>query len=237
MKPIPHESLLMHAASRGRGRRSTLSRRTAAAAMLLAVALAGCATAGKPSAPTSRFDLGSVAPDADGRPAMPARQQAGLAALKVLSVGATPDLNTDRIRYRFAFADAHEVKEYANSRFTMTPAQLFAQRLQVRLAAQGAVLQGDDSVRSPVLKIDLLEFSQVFAAPGQSAGVVALRASLISAGRLLAQRSFKVSRAAGSADAAGGVAALAAASDAAIDEIVQWLAQQPALQAAANAGP
>jgi cholesterol transport system auxiliary component len=43
--------------------------------------------------------------------------------------------------------------------------------------------------------------------------------------RLLAQRSFFVRRPAPTPDAPGGVRALAAAADAAAEEIAQWLAQ------------
>lgn len=235
MQPNPPEGFRMHLMPRDSVRRARFSKR--AAAMLVTVVLAGCAIASKSSAPPRRFDLGSAAPNAStgARLPTPARWKGELGALKVLSVGATPSLNTDRIRYRFAFADIHEVREYTQSRFTMAPVQLFAQRLQASLAARGAVLQGDDAVKSPLLKIELLEFSQVFTAPGQSVGVVTLRASLISADRLLGQRGFDVARAAPSADAAGAVAALATASDAAIAQIVQWLEQQPALHSATNA--
>ena len=63
------------------------------------------------------------------------------------------------------------------------------------------------------------------------ASLVRLRATLLesTAGgeKLLAQRNVVVQRPAPSADAPGGVRALAAAVDAAADELVQWLAQVP----------
>jgi cholesterol transport system auxiliary component len=71
----------------------------------------------------------------------------------------------------------------------------------------------------------------VFDAPDRSVGLVRLRATVLeTAGgreRLVAQRRFTVQRPAPSADAPGGVRALTAASDAAIEEIAQWLKQLP----------
>ena len=71
---------------------------------------------------------------------------------------------------------------------------------------------------------------QVFEAPGQSQGVLRLRCTLLEgrAGgeRPLAQRSFLVQRPSPSADAAGGVRALTAATDAAAREIAGWLQQR-----------
>jgi cholesterol transport system auxiliary component len=62
-------------------------------------------------------------------------------------------------------------------------------------------------------------------------GLVRLRATLIrgttGGDRVLGQRTFTVRRPAPSADAPGGVKALAAATDAAVADIVQWVDQQP----------
>ncbi len=69
----------------------------------------------------------------------------------------------------------------------------------------------------------------MFAAPDSSAGLIRLRATLLEdtpAGeQLLAQRVVVVQRPAPTADAPGGVRALAAATDAAVEEIAQWLQQ------------
>ena len=80
-----------------------------------------------------------------------------------------------------------------------------------------------------VLRVELEEFSQLFESPNQSSGLLRVRATLGQAGtvgeKLLAQRSFVVTRPAASADAAGGVRALTAAADAAIGEIDAWVQQ------------
>jgi cholesterol transport system auxiliary component len=82
-----------------------------------------------------------------------------------------------------------------------------------------------------VLRLELEEFSHLFESPTQSVGVVRLRATLAentpSGEKLLAQRVVIVQRPAPTADAPGGVRALAAATDAAAEELSQWLQQVP----------
>jgi len=79
------------------------------------------------------------------------------------------------------------------------------------------------------LHLDLEEFSQLFEAPDRSSGVLRLRATVTQRGTagetLLAQHSFVVQHTAATADASGGVKALTAATDQAIQGIEVWLAQ------------
>ena len=88
------------------------------------------------------------------------------------------------------------------------------------------------AVESKALRLELEEFSQVFSTADTSAGVIRMRATLLEvtpAGqKLVGQRSVVVQRQATTPDAPGGVRALAAATDAAIDEIDQWLQQNAA---------
>jgi cholesterol transport system auxiliary component len=114
---------------------------------------------------------------------------------------------------------------------------LLGQRLRERLGQQRAVFNAREGValnRSqnaslPLLRLELEEFSQLFSAPGASVGLIRLQATLLEmtpAGeKLIAQRAVTLQRPAPSADAAGGVHALTAAADAAIEELAQWLAQ------------
>ena len=86
-----------------------------------------------------------------------------------------------------------------------------------------------------LLRVELEEFSQLFDTPASSTGVVRLRATLVAitpgGEKLLGQRLFAVQQPAPTLDAAGGVRALTAASDAAIEALVLWLdAAQPQLQ-------
>jgi cholesterol transport system auxiliary component len=82
-----------------------------------------------------------------------------------------------------------------------------------------------------VLRIELEEFSQLFDSPTRSWGLLRMRVSLFeneAAGeKLLAQRNIVQRAPAPSADAPGGVRALAAATDAAAAEIGEWLKQTP----------
>ena len=82
-----------------------------------------------------------------------------------------------------------------------------------------------------VLRIELEEFSQLFDAPAHSYGLARLRATLFhgspAGDRLLGQRSFVAQRPAPTPDAPGGVRALTAATNGAVEEIEQWLTQFP----------
>ena len=79
------------------------------------------------------------------------------------------------------------------------------------------------------LRLELEEFSHLFTAPDTSAGVIRLRATLVevtTAGeKFIAQRSVVAQRPALSSDAPGGIRALTEATDAAIEELDQWLQQ------------
>jgi cholesterol transport system auxiliary component len=97
-------------------------------------------------------------------------------------------------------------------------------------ASAAAALARRGAAPPPVLRVELEEFSQLFESPTASPGVLRLRCTLLEntggGERLVAQRSFSVQRPAPSADASGGVRALAAATDAAAQDIAAWLQQR-----------
>lgn len=145
------------------------------------------------------------------------------------------------VLYRLAYQDAQELRPYALARWSMPPAQLVRQRLRNTFSLRRSVFSAGDSAalnRSQnatlprLLRLDLEEFSQLFTAADASVGVIRLRATLLEvtpAGqKLIGQRSVVVQRPAPTPDAPGGVRALAAATDAAIEEIDQWLQQNTA---------
>ena len=120
----------------------------------------------------------------------------------------------------------------------MPPAQLVRQRLREQLGQQRnifdargglALNRSQNAVLPLLLRLDLDEFSHVFTAPEVSVGLIRLRATLIeqaiSGEKLIAQRNIVVQRPAPTADAPGGVRALTAATDAAVEEIDMWLQQ------------
>jgi len=210
------------------------------AALLAAMLLGGCALPDKPRrAALYDFGPGELA-SVSAAPATPAAGalSPALAPLAIDDIGtAGGALDSQALLYRLAYADARQLRPYAQARWTMPPAQLFGQRLRERLGQQrpvfnvreGVALNRSQNARLPLLRLELQEFSQLFSAPGASVGLIRLQATLLEmtpAGeKLIAQRTVTLQRPAPSADAVGGVHALTAAADAAIEELVPWLAQ------------
>lgn len=160
-----------------------------------------------------------------------------LPPIALAEIDASTRLEGTQLLYRLGYADANELRPYGQARWSLAPAQLLHQRLRDALAARRTVLGPEESAtiaraegRVPdTLRVSLDEFSHYFESPATSVGLVRLRATLIRSGsggdRVLAQRSFAVQRPAPTADAAGGVKALAAASDVAVAELVAWVEQ------------
>jgi cholesterol transport system auxiliary component len=150
-----------------------------------------------------------------------------LPALLLADIDAPAAVDGTAVLFRLAYADVQQLRPYAQARWSMPPAQLVRQRLRDQLSQQRVVLNPAEGPAAFILRLELEEFTQVFEAPDRSVGLVRLRATLLeSTGgreRLVAQRRFTVERPAPSPDAAGGVRALTAATDAAVDEIAQWL--------------
>lgn len=199
-----------------------LTRPLAVLTLVLAGALSGCALPQRGPSPLL-YDFGVRTPSA--MPAAPAA--AALPALAV-TVQATPAFDGNAMLYRLAYADGQQLRAYTQARWAMPPAELVQQRLREGLSGQFTVLRpGEDAPR--VLQLELEEFSQVFDATDKSSGQLRLRATvrqrLPSGERMMAQRTVVVKRPAPSADAAGGVRALSTATDAAVDELAQWLRQ------------
>jgi cholesterol transport system auxiliary component len=186
--------------------------------LALAAVLAGCAS-GPPAAVSNiRYDLGDPTPLGNTMNMPP---------VKVLAVNAAKNLDTDAFVYRLKYADAQRTGIYADSHWTMSPAELLTQRLRGALASRGPVLTGADPVRAPMLQVDLTDFEQVFDAPEQSHGEVAARVTLSQHGQVIGQRTFVARAPSYTADAAGGARALAAASDDLIAQMAAWLGVQP----------
>lgn len=199
--------------------------------MLAAItSLAGCATPDKPVR-AALYDFGpgaTTAPPVGGQ---------ALPPLVLADIEASSALDGSSVLYRLGYADAHQLRPYAQARWSAPPPQLIRQRLREQLARERPVLDLGESAALArnggamprVLRIELEEFSHFFESQTQSWGLLRLRATLMEntpAGeKLVAQRSLVVRQPAASADAPGGVRALAAATDAAAGEIGQWLLQ------------
>lgn len=200
------------------------------AVLFLCAVLAACSALPEKPVRATLFDFGPVAeaPVSASAPAL-------APAIVLADVETTGSLDGSAILYRLGYADDHQLRPYASSRWSAPPPQLIRQRLRQRLGRERPVLDLADSVAlartggaAPrVLRIDLEEFSHLFETETQSFGLVRLRATLMNntAGgeQLVAQRNFVVRRAAPTPDASGGVRALALATDAAAIELAQWL--------------
>lgn len=147
-------------------------------------------------------------------------------------IEATAALDSTAVQYRLAYTDAQQLKPYTKARWSMAPAELIRQRLRQQLSQRHTLLNpgegGLPGVGAPnTLRVELEEFSQLFQAPATSTGLLRLRATLTltqaNGATRVAQRSVIVQRPAPSPDAAGGVRALTAAADAAVQEIDEWL--------------
>lgn len=208
-----------------------------ACALLAALVLAGCS--GLPDKPTraTMYDFGP-GPLAT----LPTTRQAPLPALALDDISTSGGaLDNMAVLYRLGYADAQQLRPYSQARWSMPPAQLVRQRVREQLGQRRAVFNAGASValnRSQnavlplLLRLDLEEFSQLFTAPETSVGLIRLRATLVevtpAGDKLVGQRNVIVQRPAPSSDAPGGVQALTAATDAAIEEIDQWLQQAAA---------
>ncbi|WP_436287154.1 ABC-type transport auxiliary lipoprotein family protein [Variovorax paradoxus] len=202
----------------------------------LTLLLAGCSALPDKPARATLYDFGP-GPAAPAPAANP--PAAALPTLALAEIESNTRLDSTQILYRLGYADANELRPYGQSRWSLAPAQLLRQRLREALAERRTVLGPEESATiaraegkvPDTLRISLDEFSHYFESASSSAGLVRLRATLIrgttGGDRVLGQRSFTVRRPAPSADAPGGVKALAAATDAAVAEVVQWVDQLP----------
>lgn len=188
-----------------------------------AFTLAGC-TFGTPAAVSNvRYDFGAANPPA---------YAGALPTLRLYDVRTPRALDTDDIFYRLSYLDPQRSAAYANSRWTMRPSQLLTERVRSALAAHGAVLGGGEAVSAPLLTIDLEQFEQVFDSEGQSHGALTARVTLTHGGKVIAQQTFVARAPASMPNAAGGVHALAAASDEFIAQLMAWLGMQAGTVAA-----
>ena len=204
---------------------------------LVGLTLAGCSALPDKPVRATMYDFGP------GNLSGPAStNEAALPALAIDDIATSGGaLDNMAVLYRLAYTDAQQLKPYSQARWSMPPAQLVRQRMRELLGQRRTVFNAGDSaalnrsqnaVLPMLLRIDLEEFSHLFTTPTASTGLIRLRVTLLQvtpAGeKLVGQRNVVVQRPADTADAPGGVRALTQATDAAINEIDQWLRQTPA---------
>ncbi len=188
-----------------------------ACAVIACAGLAACTTPQPPS-PKAVYDFGAATQSITS-----AALRTAAVALPEIEAGA--GLDSGALLYRLQYADDQQLRPYAQARWSVPPAQLVRARLRDALAAQGPVLSLE-GIAPYTLRVELDEFSQLFASETASLGLVRLRASLFKGEQLAAQTTVLARAAAPSQDAAGGVRALTAATDDAVRQLAAWVAAQ-----------
>lgn len=182
----------------------------------LILLLSACGGLPKPGVAPALYDFGIA----------PAFSE-GTVPVKLSRVEAIPGLESYDMRYRLAYQNPNQVFSYTQSRWGAAPADLLAQRLRH---------QGFSPAASPCnLRVILETFDQVFDSKDSSRGVISLRAEIITGiGRQSRTLTTLITAEvpANSADAQGGVAALAIATDQAIGKLKGWVGQQECSQTA-----
>ncbi len=184
--------------------------------LLIAALLAACNT----SKPMQQLDFG--APIMEVKDVTPGPTRTLNIVLAHIEVPANLDGNA--MLYRLAYDNAQALQAYANSNWSVPPAQLLAQQLKHMGASRGVnIVNQQDGVKNlPQLRLELIEFSQIFSSAEQSQATVIFRASLVKQHHLIAQRLFNGKAAAG-ANAQSGARAMHIASQDALQQLIAWI--------------
>lgn len=189
--------------------------------------LAGCLSQPNVPEPTL-YDLGIAPADEATHVAASSRP----APMRVRT-GARSWLDHTAMHYRLAYLDDMRTLSYAYARWIAPPAELVAQRLRHKLVESGAQTS-IGSASGSELEIELQEYVQVFDTPTRSVGRVTLDVRL--SGASAGEARFTEQAAAPTPDAAGGVHALAAATDALVARIVDWIGTRGEQEAGSEIG-
>jgi cholesterol transport system auxiliary component len=191
------------------------------ATSILAAMLVACAFERPSSVTPTSYDLGPP-------PMYPKSIPAISGTVLIPPVRAPAWLDETEIVYRLLYEDSSRPQPYTMSRWAAEPASLLTDRLRRRFAAasQGVITPGYSASSDYTLRVELDDFSQRFSGPENSRGTLRARASLLSTRdrKLLAQREFDVERDS-APNAAGAVKALSEATDAFLEDLVKWTAQ------------
>ena len=217
-------------------RRLTASRRSFSlllTAPLLTVVLSACGSLPNRPVRAAVYDFGPGVLDSAAL-----MQPMGLPLLALADVESSNGaLDKLAVLYRLGYADAQQLRPYAQAHWSMPAAGLVQQRLRQILGQQHAVVPAGEGAALTrvqgqlplVLQVELEEFSHFFESPMVSFALLRLRATLFEntavGARVLAQRQVLSRHPASTPDASGGVRALGEATDAAARELAVWLAQ------------
>lgn len=186
--------------------------------LLLCGLLSACFTAGKRGGDSALavYDFG---PAPTSLLAAPRKQP------MALEVRAPLWFDSLGIDYRLAYVDAARLREYARARWAGPPAQMIQQRLMQQLDYS---ISGQGQARC-LVRVEITEFSQLFASPESSKGVLQGRVVLLDQSRRqLAELDLKIEKMAISQDARGGVSALTATVEQLAADLLAWEKSQSA---------
>lgn len=191
----------------------------------LALLLSGCIPASKTDF-MQHYALGDPVPATSSQSAPAATRHK---VLYIAPIGVPPWLEGTQMLYRLDYRHDAQVSAYAHSDWIAPPATLLEALVRhATMATRGwqAVTGAGDPVRADAsLHIRLDDFSQAFAQPDHSSGVISATATLVDNkhGAVIGQKTFQVQVAASGADARGGAAALGQASDRFAKQLERWL--------------
>lgn len=187
--------------------------------------LGGCVPATRATF-TQHFDLGVSSAAVAGESHATIRHAK---VLQVSSITVPEWLAGTAMYYRLGYQDDRRIAAYGHSDWIAPPASLLEPIVQRTIAAgggwQAVVGPRDPAAAAASLRLRLDDFSQAFARPDDSTGVIDATATLIDGhdGSVIAQRHFHVAVAAPTPDAQGGVEALAKASRQFALQVQGWL--------------
>ena len=200
--------------------------------VILALLFSACTLSPQLSEPVAIYDFGLQQTNAN-----PIAKQSSTKtpSLLLTEVASSIWLDNHAIHYRLAYHNATQRYSYANSRWAATPAALLTRQIGNRLMMDTdyKIVSANDGVHAEYALHSVLEdFSQVFYSADESHAIIHLHISLIErrTRSLRAQRQFMIQKTASTADAVGAVHAMIEASNQLNDEIVDWLANELAIQ-------
>lgn len=176
-------------------------------------ALAGCAHLGDTGGSQDLYDLGTLAPVREAPPITPA----------AIEVRSPSWLGRSAMQYRLDYEQPAQRRVYAQSRWVSPPAEMLERLLARAFARELHAAQG--GAEACRIRIELDEFVQSFAAPGESESLILARAELLPARgeQRLATHLIAIRERAAPPDAAGGVTAHRAAAARLADDLADWL--------------
>ncbi|WP_028460530.1 ABC-type transport auxiliary lipoprotein family protein [Nitrosomonas cryotolerans] len=199
--------------------------------ILIMLLLSGCAVGPRSEVPVAIYDLGLVhSPHVADAVKSSRVETVNLLVAEVIS---PIWLDSQAIRYRFAYHNSSQSYAYAYSRWIAAPAVLLTERMRSRIVTDtdNKVIRDKNSAKADYgLYTELEEFSQVFDAADNSHVVISLRAHLIEQRTrlILAQHRFHINITALTPDATGAVTALTEGTNELLDNLLDWLTKEVA---------